>query len=831
VLRDLRLSIRYQPAKQRRLEGEKMLLSTFVSVSLALLSGGAICATHEKGAEGAKKHRVELAVEFDELAGKTTPVMWNVDFDRLIQNGAPGLIDPHTLVVIRQLQGTWRSYPVRFSENLYYKNTGWIGWLVEDPQKGGTWFLDFAMRAPDGRMADPQYLPPVGVGDELCYNGCQWRPIDSPGYHPHPISADWNADGLIDILSRSHGANRFGMPMAGIFYWRNIGTNEEPRFGPPMRLYAEGVDEVQEIGAALNFEPRQDFISEDYIACDVFDWYGTGRLDLITLSRTGGIRVYRNTGRLDKAGLPILKLAQRPEYPSCLARGRYPCLRVTDWDDSGRPSLMIGTLWKGELEGHQQLLRQIVLMRAVGGEKGEWKFESAPLGLADGPKTFPLDWRKYSNFEGERAFYFDVHDVDGDGKAELFCSRRTDDVPAIELWRNIGTLEQPVVRYEGELPWFTHYNGFAFRFVRDQAFNGCLVGSTAAGAGMRYFEQVRPDILKLDAFRDQGVLLGQACELKLEGYVRAVPLDADGNGTMDLLCGDEPGFLTLVKNIGTSQRPAFAAPEKLKDLHGIELLLSDTNLFPLSRSKSYIGQVKPYLCDWDQDGELDIIVSGGTFDLIYWLDKYDPVTNRFNEMHTLRVKGANPERPFMIRKGPAVVDWDQDGRLELLAVSPSDAVCIFGQGKEGSPEGLTLLEPGVPLRYEDGEEMTTNDFLPYGNITLWPCDWTGSGACDLIVASNHFTWLVENVGSNVDPRFKTPEQFKGPDGTPIETSHHENHAAAYDWDADGRLDLMVGGESGTIYLFHRDWLSGITHKTTVGPTVSASGIRSIQFGQ
>ena len=31
---------------------------------------------------------------------------------------------------------------------------------------------------------------------------------------------------------------------------------------------------------------------------------------------------------------------------------------------------------------------------------------------------------------------------------------------------------------------------------------------------------------------------------------------------------------------------------------------------------------------------------------------------------------------------------------------------------------------------------------------------------------------------------------------------------------DGHLDLMVGGESGTIYLFHRDWLSGITHKVS-----------------
>ena len=123
-----------------------------------------------------------------------------------------------------------------------------------------------------------------------------------------------------------------------------------------------------------------------------------------------------------------------------------------------------------------------------------------------------------------------------------------------------------------------------------------------------------------------------------------------------------------------------------------------------------------------------------------------------------------------------------------------------------------MLEPGVPLRYDNGKEITCKDFLPYGNISLWPCDWTGSEACDLVVGSNHFTWLVENIGTNTKPRFKAPEKFKAPDGVPVETSHHESHAAAYDWDADGRLDLMVGGESGTIYMYHRDWLSGIKHK-------------------
>jgi len=153
------------------------------------------------------------------------------------------------------------------------------------------------MRAADGRMAEPQYQSPVEVGDKLCRNGFRWQPIGVPGYLPDPISVDWNADGVVDVISKSGGTNNVGMPMAGIFFWRNIGTNEQPRFDVPLRLSTGGVDQQHTLdGYMVNFRPRRDFMSEDYMACDVFDWFGSGRMDLITLSRPG-----------DAIGIPIPK--------------------------------------------------------------------------------------------------------------------------------------------------------------------------------------------------------------------------------------------------------------------------------------------------------------------------------------------------------------------------------------------------------------------------------------------------------------------------------------------------------------------------------------------
>jgi len=86
------------------------------------------------------------------------------------------------------------------------------------------------------------------------------------------------------------------------------------------------------------------------------------------------------------------------------------------------------------------------------------------------------------------------------------------------------------------------------------------------------------------------------------------------------------------------------------------------------------------------------------------------------------------------------------------------------------------------------------------------CDWTGSGVIDLIVSSNWWTSLLQNIGTNRKPVFKLPKAFKTPDGRLV-VSHHESNVAVWDFDGDGSPDLVIGGESSSLYLFHHDWLT------------------------
>lgn len=785
-----------------------------------------------------EKLRMGLSVEFDPRAKTSTPVRTELDFAPwLNEKGSTRLVDPHSIVIMRRVSGKTRTYSVQIDERLYSGNRGWVAWLADSPEDGGEWWLEFSPRDKSGKLAKAPYFPMVGVGDEVHYNGL--GPISAQGRHAMPLTVDWDGDGLVDIICASHHSNTIGMPWAGVFFWKNLGTNEKPRFAVPMRLYADGVDQIQMNGLMKKIKPRRENISEDYMGCDVFDWYGTGRKDLITISRTGGIKVYRNTGRLDAAGLPVLELSERIRFPSCLVVGRYLQVKVRDWDGSGRPSMILASVYHDKFTNHQG--EQIILMLNQGKSRmksrtgsrtssqspDKWKFKSFPFTVSGARLGYDVhiqNWKK-SNFSNHRSLSIDAFDIDGDGSLEIFCCHvKHLSSPVIEMWKNVGSVEEPALMYRGVLPWSFDPMAFGFHFTRDAAFDGCIRASWYNDAGFRYFKKVGDDPLDPKSYRDAGLLLGNGCKVKHEGMVKGNPIVR--NGVFDLLCGDLAGFITLVRNKGKPDRPVFSAPEKVTDKHGQDVRVYREDIMPDNNSERNCGQLKPCLCDWDGDGKLDILVGNNT-NKIVWLKAYDPETNQYRQRRRLQVKGLMD--PFGFRKGPAVADFDGDGRLELVTVDSLGRVCLYKQGK--GPDGPSNLEPPVPLVFTNGKTIMNSDIgralaaaegvkFPEGIPGLWKepsitfavCDWTGNGTYDLAISSNWYTFILENRGSNKSPRFKKPWPVRGADSKPCKISQHESHVTAYDWDGDGRPDLIIGGESGSLYLFHHDWVSGIRHK-------------------
>jgi hypothetical protein len=89
------------------------------------------------------------------------------------------------------------------------------------------------------------------------------------GEHANPVIADWDGDGLWDILT--------GSADGGVYWYRNIGSKGHPRFARPVALVPkhEGIGYGELLPAGQ--EPRPGIRSQ--IA--VVDYDGDGKLDLL----------------------------------------------------------------------------------------------------------------------------------------------------------------------------------------------------------------------------------------------------------------------------------------------------------------------------------------------------------------------------------------------------------------------------------------------------------------------------------------------------------------------------------------------------------------------
>lgn len=135
--------------------------------------------------------------------------------------------------------------------------------------------------------------------------------------------------------------------------------------------------------------------------------------------------------------------------------------------------------------------------------------------------------------------------------------------------------------------------------------------------------------------------------------------DWTGGGKLDLIAGTVDGSVWLLKNIGEKFKPIFAEP--------IPLLAEGK---PINVG----GDAAPVVADWDGDGKPDLIV-GADDGRVVWFRNIGTVKNpKLGPPQTLvpasvGARGAGRDsgpNDWGTRVKPCVVDWDGDGKLDLL---------------------------------------------------------------------------------------------------------------------------------------------------------------------
>lgn len=200
---------------------------------------------------------------------------------------------------------------------------------------------------------------------------------------------------------------------------------------------------------------------------------------------------------------------------------------------------------------------------------------------------------------------------------------------------------------------------------------------------------------------------GAACKLNV--------CDWNGDGLPDFVIGDSEGYVHAVLNIGNRAEPKFTA-SMAKPRIGVYGHLNDNlDAKPLDygRKPLIIGNyASPWVCDWNNDNRPDLIVGEGTYSansVWIYLNTGSAQNPKFEE---------GCKYPLAYGEGreqltPTVCDWDGDGQLDLIIGEREGRICFF-RGKRQSFFGgvAALLGKAAPA------VLDFTSYIPVGHQDL-----------------------------------------------------------------------------------------------------------------
>ena len=290
--------------------------------------------------------------------------------------------------------------------------------------------------------------------------------------------------------------------------------------------------------------------------------------------------------------------------------------------------------------------------------------------------------------------------------------------------------------------------------------------------------------------------------------------DFDGDGDLDIICGEFLDGFTYFENIGTRTKPVYAPGKRLTLESGAPLKMDRT-------------MITPTVTDWDKDGHLDLIC-GDEDGRVAFIKN----TGKLNADHMpiflppVFFQQEADELKFGVLATPVGVDWDGDGDIDLICGNSAGYIGFIenlsGPGVE-KPKWAApkLLEAnGKVIRIQAGPNGSIQGpaEAKFGYTTLSVADWDGDGLPDLIVNSiwGKVIWY-RNLGPRNAPKLDAPRpievEWEGPqpalawgwlrpEGKALLTQWRTTPVAV-DWNHDGLMDLIMLDQEGYLVFFER----------------------------
>ena len=383
-------------------------------------------------------------------------------------------------------------------------------------------------------------------------------------------------------------------------------------------------------------------------------------------------------------------------------------------------------------------------------------------------------------------------------------------------------------------------------YVWDNAYNTNGQWTNGPLRGFVYFARGNGTAEKPAYDQPMKILAGNQ-PLETFGWPSPNCADFDGDGDLDLLCGEFLDGFTYFENVGKRTAPKYAPGRRLTLPAAVGDDVRSLTSFPsawLAEKESQrlvtssptarprpltmdLQMITPTAIDWDKDGDLDLIVGDedGRVAFIENTGKFAPDrTPQFLPPRYFQQEADDVK--FGALATPVGFDWDGDGDTDIICGNTAGYIAFFEnlsgprveKPKWAAPK---LLEAGGkvirPMAGYNGSIQGPCE-AKWGYTTQTVADWDGDGLPDLVVNSilGKVEWY-RNIGTRKSPKLADAQpievEWNGPqpalaygwlrpEGKALLTQWRTTPVAV-DWNKDGLMDLVMLDQEGYLAFFER----------------------------
>ncbi|MFX1254881.1 MAG: FG-GAP repeat domain-containing protein [Promethearchaeota archaeon] len=290
--------------------------------------------------------------------------------------------------------------------------------------------------------------------------------------------------------------------------------------------------------------------------------------------------------------------------------------------------------------------------------------------------------------------------------------------------------------------------------------------------------------------------------LDIGSYSVPIVMDWNQDGANDFVVGEGAGAIYLFINDGTNANTSFNAEgEFLTYSNGTGIIIE--------------GFASPTIADWNNDGLIDLIIGSQQGKVSLFLNEGNPSQPLFSTRTYLKV-GMNEILDVGTWAAPHVVDWNGDGKLDLIVGTYQGQVLFFENNGTVSDYSLTN-----PITLKEGDSILDVGF----HLHPFCVDWDEDGLIDLVAGDSRgdLRWYKRRI--NNDTVLMSSQFIKDVSDEAVGVSERSS-PFLFDWNGDSLLDLFSGDALGQISMFENLPVGSsvsISSSTTIIPPLLTPG--------